>query len=40
VSSIRALNQLGLTICPPTDLIGAHPTNPAVLLTWVSVRYL
>jgi hypothetical protein len=25
----RALNLLGLTICPPADLIGAHPTNPA-----------
>jgi len=24
----RALNLLGLSICPPTDLIGAHPTNP------------
>jgi hypothetical protein len=25
----RALNLLGLAICPATDLIGAHPTNPA-----------
>jgi hypothetical protein len=24
----RALNLLGLTVCPPTDLIGAHPANP------------
>jgi hypothetical protein len=24
----RALNLLGLTTCPPADLIGAHPTNP------------
>jgi hypothetical protein len=24
----RALNLLGLTICPPVDLIGAHATNP------------
>jgi hypothetical protein len=24
----RALNRLGLTTCPPADLIGAHATNP------------
>jgi hypothetical protein len=24
----RALNLLGLTVCPPADLIGAHATNP------------
>jgi hypothetical protein len=24
----RALNLLGLTTCPPADLIGAHPANP------------
>ena len=24
----RTLNLLGLSICPPTDLIGADPTNP------------
>ncbi len=24
----RTLNLLGLSTCPPTDLIGAHPANP------------